>query len=55
VTNRLPALFIPHGGVPCFFLEPPFNDPWERMAAYLRGLDRSIGTRPKAVLAACRA
>lgn len=51
--NRLPTLYIPHGGGPCFFMDvqpglPP--DLWERMAAYLRSIDASLGARPKAVL-----
>lgn len=50
--NRLPTLFIPHGGGPCFFMDPPADDPhrWEGLAGYLRGIDASLGTRPKAVL-----
>jgi aromatic ring-opening dioxygenase catalytic subunit (LigB family) len=49
---RLPTLFIPHGGGPCFFMDPPAGAPraWDRMAEYLRGIADSIGTRPKAVL-----
>jgi aromatic ring-opening dioxygenase catalytic subunit (LigB family) len=50
---RLPSLFIPHGGGPCFFMEPRPGwpaDMWDRMAAHLRGLDASLGVRPKAVL-----
>ncbi len=39
-ANRLPTLFIPHGGGPCFFMKwsmgPP--DTWDRMAAWLRSL-----------------
>ena len=51
--DRLPTLYIPHGGGPCFFMEvrpglPP--DMWDRMAAYLRGIDASLAVRPKAVL-----
>jgi aromatic ring-opening dioxygenase catalytic subunit (LigB family) len=51
--DRLPTLYIPHGGGPCFFMDvqpglPP--DLWDRMAAYLRGIDASLGVRPKAVL-----
>lgn len=51
-ADRLPTLFIPHGGGPCFFMDPPFGpkDTWDRMAAYLRGIDAAIGRRPKAVL-----
>jgi aromatic ring-opening dioxygenase catalytic subunit (LigB family) len=50
---RLPTLFIPHGGGPCFFMEPPAGwpaDTWDRMAAYLRGLAAAVGETPKAVL-----
>ena len=48
-----PTLFIPHGGGPCFFMEPPAGwaaDTWDRMAAFLRGLDAQFGRRPRAVL-----
>lgn len=50
--NRLPTLYIPHGGGPCFFMDPPPGEPhlWDDMAAYLRGVGASIGARPKAVL-----
>ena len=38
LAGRLPTLFIPHGGGPCFFMDwslgPP--DTWARMAAWLR-------------------
>ena len=49
---RLPALYIPHGGGPCFFMEPAFGpkDLWDRMAAYLRGLEAQVGQRPKAIV-----
>lgn len=50
--KRLPTLYIPHGGGPCFFMEPPPGDPhmWDGLAAYLRGIDANLGVRPKAVL-----
>lgn len=50
--RRLPTLFIPHGGGPWPFLKPPAGqpDPWASLDTYLRGLDQSIGTRPRAVL-----
>jgi aromatic ring-opening dioxygenase catalytic subunit (LigB family) len=53
VEKRWPTLFIPHGGGPCFFMEPQPGLPrdlWDRMAAYLRGIDASLGARPRAVL-----
>jgi aromatic ring-opening dioxygenase catalytic subunit (LigB family) len=48
----LPTLYIPHGGGPCFFVDPPPQDPhmWDGLASYLRGIDASLGVRPKAVL-----
>ncbi len=51
--SRLPTLYIPHGGGPCFFMETPPGFPrdmWDGMAAYLRGIGPSLGVRPTAVL-----
>ena len=49
---RLPSLYIPHGGGPCFFMEwsmgPP--DTWERMGAWLRGLGPAGDERPRAIV-----
>ena len=52
MSQRLPTLFIPHGGGPCFFMEPPAQAPhlWDKMASYLRNLATDIGQRPKALL-----
>jgi aromatic ring-opening dioxygenase catalytic subunit (LigB family) len=49
---RQPTLFIPHGGGPCFFMDPPPNDPhaWDAMAAYLRGIAASLPAKPRAIL-----
>ncbi len=52
-SSRLPAFYIPHGGGPCFFMEPMPGFPptlWDAMAAFLRGIPARVGTRPKAVL-----
>jgi aromatic ring-opening dioxygenase catalytic subunit (LigB family) len=49
----LPTLYIPHGGGPCFFMEPMPGAPpdlWDRMAAYLRGIPATLKQRPKALL-----
>jgi aromatic ring-opening dioxygenase catalytic subunit (LigB family) len=50
--QRLPTLFIPHGGGPCFFMDPPAGMPglWDNLAAYLRDIPAAIGQRPRAVL-----
>jgi aromatic ring-opening dioxygenase catalytic subunit (LigB family) len=53
MASRLPTLFIPHGGGPCFSMEPAAGLPrdlWDGMGAYLRGLADAVGQRPKAVL-----
>jgi aromatic ring-opening dioxygenase catalytic subunit (LigB family) len=48
----LPVFFIPHGGGPCFFMEWTLgpSDLWDRMAAHLRGLARTVGARPRAIV-----
>jgi aromatic ring-opening dioxygenase catalytic subunit (LigB family) len=50
--SKLPTLYIPHGGGPCFFMEwtmgPP--DTWVRMKAWLESLDGSLAAKPKALL-----
>ncbi len=49
----LPTLFIPHGGGPCFFMDPAGGPPdpmWQPMQAYLAGLIASLPERPRAIL-----
>ena len=48
--SRLPTLFIPHGGGPCFFMDWDPPDTWSHMAEYLRHVPDEVGTRPKALL-----
>lgn len=51
--SRLPTLFVPHGGGPCFFLKPGELFPpgtWDRMADYLRRVSTDVGVRPAALL-----
>ena len=48
--SRLPTLFIPHGGGPCFFMDWDPPDTWARMAAYLRQIPDDVGARPKALV-----
>jgi aromatic ring-opening dioxygenase catalytic subunit (LigB family) len=51
-NTKLPTLFIPHGGGPCFFMDPPPRAPhmWDGLAAYLRGIAASLPAKPKAIL-----
>jgi len=54
VSAKLPSLFIPHGGGPCFFMDwtrmggPA--DTWDRTAAWLRGLLATLPERPKGIV-----
>ena len=48
--SKLPTLFIPHGGGPCFFMDWDPPNTWDRMANYLRHVPDEVGVRPKALL-----
>ena len=48
--SKLPTLFVPHGGGPCFFMDWDPPDTWVRMAMYLRGVPADVGARPRAVV-----
>ena len=50
---RQPAIFLPHGGGPCFWIDspPPFGrEAWEKLRRYLAGLVASLPAPPKALL-----
>lgn len=50
---NLPTLFVPHGGGPCFFMDPDGGPPdpmWIAMQTYLAGLIASLPERPRAIL-----
>ncbi|MFC4593862.1 DODA-type extradiol aromatic ring-opening family dioxygenase [Sphingobium tyrosinilyticum] len=53
---KQPSLYIPHGGGPCFFMDPadpdrPSSDPmWHPMQDYLAQLIARLPERPRAVL-----
>ena len=51
--TRMPTYFIPHGGGPCFFMDPRPGTPedtWDRMADFLKNLPEDLPEPPKAVL-----
>ena len=48
--ERMPALFIPHGAGPCFFMDWSPPDTWTRMASFLKGLRDTLPARPRAIL-----
>ena len=48
-----PTFFVPHGGGPCFFMDPaggPSDPMWQPMEAYLAGLIDRLPDRPSAIL-----
>jgi aromatic ring-opening dioxygenase catalytic subunit (LigB family) len=49
---RQPSLFLPHGGGPCFFLNPDGSCPpdWQPMRDYLAAILPSLPERPRAIL-----
>ncbi|KPF56920.1 aromatic ring-opening dioxygenase LigA [Novosphingobium sp. AAP1] len=53
-ATRMPSLFIPHGGGPCFFMDwramggPA--DAWDKTAGYLKGLIASLPEKPKGIV-----
>lgn len=48
--SKMPTVFIPHGGGPCFFMDWDPADTWDKMAEYLRRIHVDIGQRPKAIV-----
>lgn len=49
---RQPAIYLPHGGGPCFFMDWTMGpaDTWRRSADWLRALPESLPERPRAIL-----
>jgi aromatic ring-opening dioxygenase catalytic subunit (LigB family) len=47
-----PSIYFAHGGGPCFFIDPPPEEPtrWVAMAAYLRNLPNMLPRKPDALL-----
>ncbi|MGE4375799.1 MAG: class III extradiol ring-cleavage dioxygenase [Burkholderiaceae bacterium] len=46
---RMPTLYIPHGGGPCFFMDWDPPGTWDKMAAFLRSIPASLPARPRAI------
>jgi len=47
---RMPALYIPHGAGPCFFMDWNPPDVWNRMSDWLRGAMATLPACPSAIL-----
>src|SRR5690606_19192806 len=52
-AERMPAIYLPHGGGPWPFVELGFGSPaeWDRLRGYLVGLASVPPRRPRAILA----
>ncbi|WP_026757536.1 DODA-type extradiol aromatic ring-opening family dioxygenase [Sediminimonas qiaohouensis] len=48
--TRMPTLFIPHGGGPCFFMEWDPPDTWDKHREFLETLPANLPAKPKALL-----
>jgi aromatic ring-opening dioxygenase catalytic subunit (LigB family) len=51
-ANRQPAIFLPHGGGPCFFMDWTWGpaDTWNATKNFLEGLAATLPDPPKALL-----
>jgi aromatic ring-opening dioxygenase catalytic subunit (LigB family) len=47
---RMPALFVPHGAGPCFFMDWNPPDAWDAMAAFLKNVAYTLPARPRAIM-----
>jgi len=47
---RMPTLYIPHGGGPCFFMDWDPPDTWTRMRGFLEGVAATLPQRPRAIV-----
>lgn len=52
-VQRQPAIFLPHGGGPCFFMDWTWGpaDTWQATRQFLEGLAATLPAPPKAILA----
>jgi len=48
--TRMPTMFIPHGGGPCFFMDWDPPETWNRQRQFLADLPASLPETPKALL-----
>lgn len=50
-NSTMPAIYIPHGGGPCFFMDWDPPDTWTRMAAWLKDLGTQIeALKPRGIV-----
>ena len=52
-NGRMPTIYRPHGGGPCFFMPDGAMGPpgsWKAMGEYLQGINTSLPATPTALL-----
>ena len=51
-TDRQPAIFLPHGGGPCFFMDWTWGpaDTWNATQRLLEGLEATLPAPPRAMV-----
>ena len=51
-SQRQPAIFLPHAGGPCFFMDWSWGpaDTWHRTQRFLEGLAATLPAQPRALL-----
>jgi aromatic ring-opening dioxygenase catalytic subunit (LigB family) len=49
-VSRMPTIYIPHGGGPCFFMDWDPPETWNELESYLRRLPEDIDQKPSAIL-----
>lgn len=48
--TKMPTLFIPHGGGPCFFMDWNPSNTWDQQRKFLEDIPASLPEKPKALL-----
>jgi aromatic ring-opening dioxygenase catalytic subunit (LigB family) len=50
MTSRMPALYLPHGAGPCFFMDWSPSGTWNALGDWLRGAMTALPSRPRAIV-----
>ena len=45
-----PAIYIPHGGGPCFFMDWQPSDTWAELQTFLESIDTTLAATPQAIV-----
>lgn len=49
-STKMPAIFVPHGAGPCFFMDWNPADAWDRQRVFLQKLPETLPKKPRALL-----